>query len=80
MNIEERITDLLLEYSEAAPRRPLDPSLSLRHDLAIESLSLVALALRVGDLIEVDLTQAGVELAGLTTVGDLFRLARDLRP
>jgi acyl carrier protein len=79
MTIEDRITDILLEYAAAAPSaRPLDPALSLRDDLAIESLSLVALTLRVGDLIDVDLVQSGIELSGLHTVGDLFQMARRL--
>jgi hypothetical protein len=76
--IEDRITALLLEYVQTAPAGPLDPSLSLREDLAIESLSLVALTLRVGDALNVDLTQAGIELGGLHTVSDLFQLGRRL--
>jgi acyl carrier protein len=79
MTIEDRITQILLEYTEVAPAaRPLDPSLSLRQDLAIESLSLVALTLRVGDVLNVDLVEAPVELSTLNTVGDLFRLGRQL--
>jgi acyl carrier protein len=78
MTIEERISEILLEYAEVIPPKPLDPSLSLRDDLEIESLSLVALTLRVGDALKVDLVEAGIELSQLQTVGDLFRLGREL--
>jgi acyl carrier protein len=78
-NLEDRITEILLEYAEAAPAGGrLDASLSLRRDLEIESLSLVALVLRIGDELQVDLSDAGIELAKLNTVGDLFQLGRTL--
>src|SRR5260221_14128776 len=79
-SLEERITEILLEYAQRAPdMRPLDSSLSLHDDLEIESLQLVSVALRLGDELEVDLIERGVELANLRTVGDLVSLGRSLQ-
>jgi acyl carrier protein len=78
--LETRITDILLEYAQRAPEmRPLDAALSLHDDLEIESLQLVSVALRLGDELEVDLIEQGVELANLKTVGDLVSLGRSLQ-
>jgi acyl carrier protein len=77
--LETLLTRLVLEYAQAIPATPLPPTLSLRRDLAIDSLSLVSLALRVGDELGVDLPSLGIELGGLQTVGDLFALARSLQ-
>lgn len=77
--IEERVTRLLLEYAQVLPgERTLPSGLSLRKDLAIESLSLVAVTLRLGDELEVDVLASGVELGRLDTVGDLIAVARRL--
>ncbi len=70
---------LVLEYAQSIPkRRPLEAHLSLRDDLAIESLSLVSLTLRIGDEIGVDVMEVGVELGGVKTFGDLVRVAHSL--
>jgi acyl carrier protein len=73
---EEQVTRLLAGYAQ----RPLgprpDPRLSLRDDLGIESLSLVSLVVRLGDELGVDASDDAIDLAGLSTVGDLVALAR----
>jgi acyl carrier protein len=75
---EEQVTRLLAGYAQ----RPLgprpDPRLSLRDDLGIESLALVSLVVRLGDELGVDASDDALELAGLSTVGDLVALARRL--
>jgi len=77
--IEEKITRLLLEYAQnTVPERPLPPALSLRADLAIESLSLVSVALRLGEELSVDIVESGLELGRLDTVGDLIAAAHAL--
>ena len=71
---------LVLEYAESVPAsRPLDDNLSLHDDLAIESLSLVSLALRLGDEFGVDVVDSGLELGGIKTFGDLVNVARVLK-
>jgi acyl carrier protein len=77
--LEALVERLVGEYAQSLPEgRPLDLRLSLREDLVIESLSLVSLALRLGDEFGVDVTEAGVELGGLRTLGDLVSMARTL--
>jgi acyl carrier protein len=78
--LEALVERLVLEYAQSAPaNRPLDVRLSLRNDLAIESLSLVSLALRLGGELGVDVVEQGLELRNLATVGDLIEVARTLR-
>ena len=77
--LEARVERLVLEYAQSVPpQRPLQSGLSLRSDLAIESLSLVSLALRLGGELGVDIVEEGVELGRLSTVGDLLDVARTL--
>lgn len=77
--MEERVTRLLLEHAQNIPvERPFPLSLSIRKDLAVESLSLVAVTLSLGEELEIDVTEAGIELGGLDTVGDLVLIAREL--
>lgn len=79
--ISERVTRLLLDYAPAPPcERPLPAGLSLRRDLAIESLSLVALMLRLGDELGADIVESGIDLGRLDTVADLLAVARRLAP
>ena len=76
---EARVERLVSEYAESVPAaRPLDPRLSLREDLAIESLSLVSLTLQLGDELGINVVDAGIELGGLKTLGDLVAMARTL--
>jgi len=77
--VESCVERLVLEYAQSVPsERPLRPSLSLRNDLAIESLALVSLALRLGGELGVDIVEQGVELGRLSTLGDLLNAARTL--
>ncbi len=76
---EARVERLVLEYAQSVPEgRPLDPGLSLQNDLAIESLSLVSLALRLGGEFGVDIVDLDLELRDLRTLGDLTKVARTL--
>lgn len=76
---EDLVARLVLEYALSIPQAgPLAPELSLRRDLAIESLSLVSLALRLGEELGIDLVESGIEFGKLDTVGDLVSVARDL--
>ena len=74
---EARVERLVLEYAQSVPTgRPLDSGLSLQNDLAIESLSLVSLTLRLGDELGVDVVELGIELGGVRTIGDLVAMAK----
>jgi acyl carrier protein len=76
---EERVERLVCEYAESVPAaRPLDTRLSLRDDLAIESLSLVSLTVRMADELGVQLDELDLELGEVKTIGDLVRVARTL--
>ena len=78
--MQECVERLILEYAQSVPEaRPLDPALSLHDDLAIESLSLVSLTLRLGSEFGVDVVDSGLELGGLKTLGDLVEVARKLQ-
>lgn len=71
---------LVREYSDSVPTAsPLNPRLSLRDDLAIESLSLVSLAVRLGMELGVDVADVGLELGGVKTFGDLVRVAESIQ-
>jgi acyl carrier protein len=79
-SMEIRVERLVLEYAQSVPeRRPLHAGLSLQSDLAIESLSLVSLALRLGGEFGVDVVDMGLELGELKTFGDLVKVARTLK-
>jgi acyl carrier protein len=75
---QQRVERLVSEYAQRVPPGSLDPRLSLRDDLGVESLSLVSLVVRLGDDLGADVTEAGLELGGIATVGDLVALARRL--
>jgi len=78
--VEARVERLVLEYAQTVPEaRPLDARLSLQNDLAIESLSLVSLALRLGGEFGVDVVDMGLELGEMKTFGDLVKVARTLK-
>ena len=76
--LEAWLTRILGEYAQRPVQGPLDPRLSLRDDLAIESLSLVSLGVRRGDKRGVDAADDSLDLSGLATVGDLVSLAHRL--
>jgi acyl carrier protein len=69
-----------MEYAQAQPPggSPLDRQLTLRGDLAIDSLALVSLAIRLGEEFNVDIVESGVEFGQLQTVGDLMIIAEKL--
>ena len=76
---EARVERLISEYAESVPtERPLDTRLSLRDDLAIESLSLVSLTLRLADELGVNVEELDIELGDVKTLGDLVRVAHAL--
>jgi acyl carrier protein len=78
-SMDDRITRLLLEHAQNAPlARPLPRELSIRKDLAVESLSLVAVTLALGDELAVDVVESGLELGTIDTVGDLVDVAQRL--
>jgi acyl carrier protein len=73
--LEDLVTTILLDYAQAVPPgpRPLDPSLSIRGSLAVDSLSLVSAMVRLGEECGVfDLEEWGAEVANLKTVGDMI--------
>src|SRR5262249_11705398 len=77
--LEEQITRLLLDHAQNVPaERPFPLGLSIRKDLAVESLSLVSVTVKLGDELGVDVLEAGIELGTLETVGDLVGIARGL--
>jgi len=76
--LETWLTRLLGEYAQKPVSAPLEPGLSLRDDLAIESLSLVSLVVRLGDKLGVDAADDSLDLSGLRSVGDLLALAHRL--
>jgi acyl carrier protein len=76
--LESLVERLVGEYAQSVPAGPLDPTLSLRDDLVIESLSLVSLTVRLGDELGVDVVEQGVELGEVKTLGDLMKVARTL--
>jgi acyl carrier protein len=69
---------LVREYSASALTAPLDPKASLRGDLGVDSLSLVSVAVTLGDELGVDLVEWGADLGTLVTLGDLVALAHAL--
>jgi len=78
-DLEQRISRIVLEYAQqGSPSLPLDKSLDLRTDLGVESLSLVSLAVRLGEEFGVDIADTELDFGGLRTVGDLIQLGRKL--
>lgn len=78
MDVDARVTALVLEYSQSPPAGPLDPNASLRNDLGVDSLSLVSVAVALGDQFGIDLVEWGAELSRLETLADLITLGRAL--
>ncbi len=78
MNVDERVEALVLEYSQSPPAGSLDRKASLREDLGVDSLSLVSVAVRLGDDFGVDLVEWGADLGKLVTLGDLIALGHEL--
>jgi acyl carrier protein len=77
--MEDLVTRLLLEHAQNVPaQRPFPADLSIRKDLAVESLSLVSVTLALGDELSIDVTEANLDFGGIQTVGDLVSVARAL--
>lgn len=79
VDIEPKINALVLEYAQTPPTGPLDPKASLRRDLGVDSLSLVSVAVAIGDELGIDLVEHGADLSKLETLGDLVALGRELQ-
>jgi len=77
--LDERVTRLVTEYAQARPDGPLHAKLTLRGDLAIDSLALVSMTIRLGEEFGVDIVESGVELGQLETLGDLAAIAEKLQ-
>jgi acyl carrier protein len=78
MDVDARVAALVREYSTNPPTGPLDPSATLRNDLGVDSLSLVSVAVALGDEVGVDLVEWGADLAKLVTLADLITLGHAL--
>ena len=80
-SIEARVSRLITEYAQApaAQTTALDHRLTLRGDLAIDSLALVSLTIRLGEEFNVDIVESGLEFGELQTVGDLMAIAEKLQ-
>ncbi|HLK91677.1 MAG TPA: acyl carrier protein [Polyangia bacterium] len=80
--VAERVNRLILEYAQVRPAEAsagaLDGKLTLRGDLAIDSLALVSLTIRVGEEFEVDVVESGLDFSQLETVRDLQAIAEKL--
>jgi acyl carrier protein len=77
---EAWVERLVREFSpQTVPAGALHPRLSLRDDLAIESLSLVSLAVELGAQVGVDVADIELELGDVKTLGDLVKVAETLR-
>ena len=83
-SLEAKVSRLITEYAQApapvaSPTTSLDRRLTLRGDLAIDSLALVSLTIRLGEEFNVDIVESGLEFGELKTVGDLVAIAEKLQ-
>jgi acyl carrier protein len=79
MKTHDWVASVLAEYVPVMPAsRPLPEGLSLRQDLALDSLGLVSVLIRLGDDFGIDVDDQEFDLAGLETVGDLVDLVEQL--
>ena len=78
VDVDARVAALVLEYSQNPPAGPLDPHASLRNDLGVDSLSLVSVAVTLGDELGIDLVEWGADLGKLETLADLVALGHAL--
>ena len=75
----DRLVSVLAQYAPVMPtERPLAEGLLLRQDLALDSLALVSVLVRLGDDFGIDVADQEFDLAGLETVGDLHDLLKQL--
>ena len=78
MDVDARVIALVREYSTSPPTGPIDLKAALRTDLGVDSLSLVSVAVTLGDELGVDLVEWGADLGKLVTLGDLIALGHSL--
>ncbi len=81
--IESRISQLLSEYAQTqksyfSKKGLLKGELSLKGHLSLDSFSLVSILLRLGDELNIDLSQFDLALQKIETVGDVLQLAQKL--
>lgn len=75
----DRVASVLTEYAPVMPaNRPLPGGLSLRQDLALDSLALVSVLIRLGGDFGVEVGDQEFDMARLETVGDLVDLVERL--
>ena len=75
----DRVAGVLAEYVAEMPAdRPLSAGLSLRQDLALESLALISVLVRIGNEFGIDIGDQEFDIASLETVGDLVALMEKL--
>jgi acyl carrier protein len=74
-----RLESVLAEYVPVMPtNQPFAEGLSLRRDLALDSLALVSILIRLGDDFGIDMADEEFDFASLETVGDLHHLLEQL--
>src|SRR5438067_2226998 len=75
----DRVASVLAEYMPVMPGNPpLPEELSLRQDLALDSLALVLVLMRLGYDFGINVDDQEFNLAGVETVGDLADLVEQL--
>lgn len=77
--IETTILKLLREALPArSAKMDILPEMSLQKDLAMDSLALVAFAVRLGEEFEIDLMQFADRIGDTRTVNDVIVTAKDI--
>ena len=75
--VEETVIRLLRDALPArSAKMEIRPEMSLQRDLAMDSLALVAFAVRLGEEFEIDLNQFADSIGDTRTVGDVLLTAR----
>jgi acyl carrier protein len=77
--IHDCIRGILSDYCELKSDAPMDLTLSIRNDLAIDSLTFVSIILRLEDSLQVDLLESGIELHKIESIGDLIDVGQSLQ-
>lgn len=75
--VEETVIRLLREALPArSAKMEIRPEMSLQRDLAMDSLALVAFAVRLGEEFAIDLNQFADSIGDTRTVGDVLLTAK----
>jgi len=78
--IEECMNEIVKEFAQIPMcTNPLKHTLSLRNDLGIESLSLISVILRLGEALQIDIGESGLQLHSVETFADLLALGKSLQ-